>query len=424
MNILHTVEYYSPSVGGAQEVVKQISEHLVKRGHTVTIATTRLPERSTLEINGVHIEEFDIRGNSVDGVHGESKRYQSFLRQGDFDIMMNYAAQQWATDLVFPVLDEIPYKKILTPCGFSGLYMAKFASYFQELPDILRNYDYLVFHADNYRDTNFARQNSLTRWNIIPNGASSAEFELAGANFRQRYDIPPEGPLLLTVGSHTGVKGHALMIEAFSRLKTEHATLVIIGNTFGGANWWSNFVRPLLGAIKHRWLTKAANLVFNAVLGGIGPGCLSACRAHARWLNWRNGGKKKVLLLDLPRAEVVAAYQAADLFIFGSNIEYSPIVLYEALASHTPFISLACGNAAEIAAWSGGGIIAPTIQKNEGFVDGDPAVFAGMVDDLLIDESRRHKLANDGYQAWREHFTWEKIAVDYEALYERIILEK
>lgn len=36
MKILHTVEFYEPSVGGAQEVIKQISLQLVKRGHEVT----------------------------------------------------------------------------------------------------------------------------------------------------------------------------------------------------------------------------------------------------------------------------------------------------------------------------------------------------------------------------------------------------
>ena len=65
MKILHTVEYYQPSVGGAQEVVRQISERLVQRGHEVKVATTVHPGRSAKIINGVRIAEFDIKGNSV-----------------------------------------------------------------------------------------------------------------------------------------------------------------------------------------------------------------------------------------------------------------------------------------------------------------------------------------------------------------------
>ncbi|MBI5965999.1 MAG: glycosyltransferase family 4 protein [Chloroflexi bacterium] len=421
MKILHTVQFYSPSVGGAQEVVKQISERLVQRGHTVTVATSRQLDRSVRDINGVHIEEFEIRGNSAQGIQGETERYQSFLRHGSFDLMINYAAQQWATDLVYPILDELPYKKILIPCGFSGLYLPEFAGYFRELPYTLRNYDHLVFHADDYRDTNFARQYGLQRWSIIPNGASLAEFEAADTTFRERYHIPADEHLLLTVGSHTGVKGHALVLEAFRRLKAEHATLVIIGNVFGKGHWWRNFVHPLLSSTKQWNFARAAEIVSDAILGGIGPtGCLSSCQAHARRINLQNS-RKKVLLLDLPRMDVVAAYRAADLFLFGSNIEYSPIVLYETMASRTPFVSLACGNATEIAAWSSGGIIAPTIQKEQGFVDGDSVEFAGLVDELLTDLSRRQSLAEAGYKAWLERFTWEKIAADYEALYQSLL---
>jgi hypothetical protein len=73
MKILHTVEFYHPSIGGTQEVVKQISERLVKSGHDVTIATTRLPERNARDLNGVRIEEFDVSGNAVRGLSGETK---------------------------------------------------------------------------------------------------------------------------------------------------------------------------------------------------------------------------------------------------------------------------------------------------------------------------------------------------------------
>ncbi len=434
MNILHTVEFYSPSVGGAQEVVKQISELLVQRGHQVTVATTKLPERTVLDINGVHIVEFDIHGNEVRGFQGETERYREFLLNGNFDIMLSYAAQEWTADLSFPILDKIPYKKVLVPCGFSGLYWPEYVEYFRQLPDVLRRYDHLVFHADDYRDTNFARQHNIQNWSIIPNGASQVEFETVDETFRQRYGVAEAEPLFLTVGSHTGVKGHRLMIETLRQLKTERATLIVIGNVFAKGHWWRNFVHPLLISIKRGFFSRAGDnlsyfskvveILSNTLLGGIGPsGCLSSCRAHARWINLQNG-HKKVILLDPPRKDVVAAYHAADLFLFGSNIEYSPLVLYEAIASRTPFISLACGNAAEIADWSGGGIIAPTIQKDQGFVDGDPVVFARLVDELFSDPFRRQSLTEAGHKAWLERFTWEKIVLEYEALYERLISEK
>lgn len=388
MNILHTVEFYSPSVGGAQEVVRQISERLVRRGHTVTVATSSLAERSARVLNGVRIEEFEISGNAVSGFQGETKRYQDFLMGGKFDIMMNYAAQEWSADLAFEVLGKMHSRKVFTPCGFSALYNPAYSNYFSEIPGIMRQYDHLIFHAGRYRDVEFARQHRLSNYSIIPNGAARDEFEIIDSTFRRRHGIPENIPLILTVGSHTRLKGHRLSIETLRRLKTKRAALVIIGNVLSGKN------------------------------------CFEDCRVRAQRANWAGLGLKRVYLLNPPRPDVVAAYHAADLFLFASNVEYSPIVLFESLAAHTPFISLACGNAAEIAEWTGGGLIAPTHEIKEGVVEGDSESLAKLVDELLNNPEKRFALAEAGHRAWQSHYTWETITLEYEQLYEHLLERK
>lgn len=425
MNILHTVEFYFPSMGGAQEVVRQISERLAARGHNVTVATTRLKNRETRLLNGVRIEEFDISGNAVAGLHGEMGRYQRFLVEGKFDIMMNYAAQQWSMDLVFPMLEQIPYRKVMIPCGFSALYSPEFQEYFKQMPQWMRQYDHLVFHAGEYRDVNFARAYQIDNYSIIPNGASQAEFQQDVPSFRRRYHIPEDVPMLLTVGSHTGIKGHHLCMDAFQQMDINRASLVIIGNTIGSpAGFWSLFIRPVLSAIKHRDFGLAARLVRDLFSGTLEPGCLSDCLAQARKINQNKMSEKRVFVLDPPRMDVVAAYRSADLFVLGSNVEYSPLVLYEALASKTPFVTLACGNSAEIVRWSGGGILAPTYQKREGYVDGEPTDLARTIESLLNNPPELARLADAGHSAWLERFTWEKIVLEYEALYQSLVLEK
>lgn len=421
MNILHTVEFYNPSIGGAQEVVRQVSEQLTRRGHTVTVATNFHRDRRVFELNGVRIKQFNIHGNAVLGYHGEVVRYHDFLRHGNFDLMMNYAAQQWATDLVFSDLDLLPFKKVFIPCGFSALYDPAYATYFNEMPAVMRHYDHLVFHADHYRDTNFARRYNIPHLSIIPNGALRAEFENPDPTFRQRYGIPRDVPLLLTVGTHTGIKGHRLALEAFRRLQTPRAALVIIGNTMEPGNLWRNAIRPILGATKRREWHRLLYLLHQSLRGETGTGCLAECRAIAQDINRAFAPGKQVFLLDPPRADVVAAYHAADLFIFGSNIEYSPLVLFEALASKTPFLSLDCGNAAEIVAWSGGGRIASTLHRTGGFVDADPTSFACEIDEMLHHPDELSKLAGQGYIAWLERFTWEKLSAEYESLYLNLI---
>lgn len=424
MNILHTVELYSPSVGGAQEVVRQISERLAARGHHVTVATTRLKDRQTCTLNGVKIEEFDISGHAVKGIRGEVERYQRFLVEGNFDIMMNYAAQQWAMDLVFPVLEQIPYPKVMIPCGFSALYNPKFQEYFEQMPRWMKQYDHLIFHAGEYRDIDFARKHQIAHYSIIPNGASQAEFEQHIPSFRRRYRISEDAPMLLTVGSHTGIKGHRLCIDAFEKVDIKRASLVIIGNKVGSSRGlWLLFIRPLLSALIKQDFTRVVRLVGGLFSGALGSGCLTDCHMQAKKLNQNKESEKHVFLLNLPRSDVVAAYQAADLFLLGSNVEYSPLVLYEALASKTPFVTLSCGNSTEIVGWTGGGIVANTIEKEEGYVDGDPAEFAHAIETLLKNPLKLSNLAQSGHNAWLENFTWEKIVLDYESLYNRLVFE-
>ena len=42
MRILHTANTYAPSLDGVAEVVRNISERLVKRGHEVHVATSAI----------------------------------------------------------------------------------------------------------------------------------------------------------------------------------------------------------------------------------------------------------------------------------------------------------------------------------------------------------------------------------------------
>src|SRR4029077_19344097 len=169
-------ELYDPSVGGAQEVVRQISTRLAQRGHEGTVATRSLAERHSDRLDGVQIRQFEISGNAVRGMRGEVEAYRKFVLEGDFDVMMSYAAQQWTVDALLGMLDRIPFPHAIAPCGFSGLHDAAYSRYFRDLPGQLRNADALVFHSDSYQDIEFARRSGLQSSTVIPNGADEREF--------------------------------------------------------------------------------------------------------------------------------------------------------------------------------------------------------------------------------------------------------
>jgi L-malate glycosyltransferase len=392
MRILHTVELYDPSVGGAQEVVRQISTRLAQRGHEVTVATTKLEQRRSEQIDGVQVKGFAIAGNQVRGMRGELDAYRRFVIDGRFDVMMSYAAQQWTVDALLDVLNRIPYPHTIAPCGFSGLHDDAYTGYFRELPGRLRECQALIFHSNTYQDIRFAREHGLERLHVIANGADERQFgDLAALDerarvLRGRYGIDEETPLLLTVGGHTGEKGHALAIEALRQLEVPRAVLMVIGND------------PL------------------------GVGCRYSCRVRSARANVLSLGRKRVLLLKLARDEVVAAYRAADVFLLGSAIECSPLVLFEALAAGTPFLTLDVGNAAEIARWGdGAGRVLETERRARGRVGGRPADMARAVEQLLRDEPERERMGQAGRNAWEQRFMWASIATRYEELYERLV---
>lgn len=391
MKILHTVEFYYPIIGGMPEVVRQISEHLVTMGHDVTVATSKLSSRNDNTINGVKIIDFDISGSFITGFKGNIQEYKDFLLNSDYDVITNFAAQQWATDIMLDLLDEIKSIRVFVPTGFSGLYIPRWAEYFDKMKTWIKKYDMNVFLSHDYRDINFARANGIKNINFIPNGA--AEYEFLGENslnIREILQIPTHHFLILQVGSHTGGKGHSEAIQTFSTAKIKDATLLIIADNVEG-------------------------------------GCTQTCQEmQKQFLSSpeRLEDNKKLIIMSLPRDATVAAYKQADLFLFPSYIECSPLVLFESMASKTPFLTTDVGNAREIIAWSQGGQLLPTIKYENGLCKADILKSAALLEKIYSDHENRTRMASRGFQAWINHFTWNRIASCYEAMYKSLINRK
>jgi len=411
MKILHTTKSYHPSGGGMYEVTKRLSEELVKLGHDVTVATKKPSESLNENINGVKVVTFNISGNLALGLGGEIKKYQDFLINSDFDIITDFAAQHTLTDAMLPILDKIKAKKVFVPTGFTAFYMKEYKDYFENMRTWFKKYDMNVFLSNDYRDINFARENNVKNITIIPNGASKEEFlQKTDIDIRKKLSIPKDDFLTLHIGSHTGMKGHNESMKIFSKANIKNATFLLVGNDKN-------------------------------------TGCKKECEKKATKLNNSKIFKKlnkKIIITTLDRQETVAAYKEADLFLFPSNIECSPIVLFEAMASKTPFLTTDVGNAQEIIKWSGGGILLPTkksdylnsndflkynikkvlrlfgikyVHNDYKFSKAKILKSAKILESLYLDDIKLEKLSKSGYEAWLKNFTWEKISKDYEKMY-------
>jgi L-malate glycosyltransferase len=372
MRILHTVSYYAPdNGGGAEAVVRQVSEGLVQRGHAVTVATTFSPRRRVFEQDGVRIEQFAIYGvlnQSVLGIYGDTTGYLNYLQSADFDIIMNYAAQTWHTDLTCQVLGQLRAKTVLAACGYSGLIPPRsilYRRYFRRLPKFLKQYDAVVYHSANYRDKQFGDQHGISNYRVIPNGINQSEFEQSVIDFRHHYQIQTRY-LILCVGNHYQNKGHQRVINAFTRLHHDDVTLVIIGGN--PAAWYRSC-----------WAS-----------------CSKAAASHDR-----------ILLLDnAPRAHVVAAYRAADVFVSGSHVEVFPLVIVESMAANVPFVAFPAGNIEELR----GGVIVQSVQD-----------MANQINCLLDNESKRRELGQLGGGEQRAKYEWRAIVGQYESLYRDLL---
>ena len=398
LKILHTVEFYHPIHGGSQEVVKRISEGLVKKGHDVTVVTSFASERGGVkELNGVKIREFKVQGKLAYEMKGEIEEYQKFLLNENFDIMLNYSAQQWTFDALFPILDKLTSKKVLVPCGFSGLYLKEFISYYNKLPEYLNYYDQLVFLSHDYRDINFCKKAGFKNISIIPNGCALEEFkDGVSANeekaLRLKLGIPENDFLVLHVGSHTGIKGHDEAIKIFKKANLPNSSLVIVGNVFD-----QNCAKKCLRNSNRSKLFRKYKLKKNSIFS-----------------------------IQIEREDTVNLYKSANVFLFPSNVECSPIVLFEAMASKSPFLATDVGNSVEIQKFSMAGEIIKTKldYHNNSYANSfaDVEDGASRLRALYFDQSLRDFYAVNGYNTWISGYTWENITNQYESLYSTLVL--
>ena len=418
MKVLFAVELYHPSVGGAQVVVRQLAERLVSKGHDVTVVTTCLADRAGDLHKGVRIVGFDVRGNLAVGMRGEIQAYQNFLTSTSADVFFVYAAQQWTFDAAIPVLSRLRCTKVFVPCGYSGLYRAEYADYYRHMPDALRPMDAVVYHAESYRDLDFAKMHGLTYHVVIPNGADTDEFDVpVTPGFRSGIGSSDHDVLLLTVGTFTGSKGHQEVAEAFALTDFggRSAFLILNGNHPGAC--------PDSASVQLRILAREigwTRAIRHKLVRHLMPwrhrkeDPLQTCINE---INAGRFGNKKILKVDLPRDQLVQAFLQSDIFVFASNIEYSPLVLFEACAAGLPFLSVPAGNAREIAEWTGGGRICNAPVDELGYCRVAPTALARSIEALIADPDTLTKLSRQGHAAARQRYNWEVLALEYEKLF-------
>ena len=119
--VLLCAEWYAPSVGGVQKVVRELGEGLVRRGHDVTVATTSIEGRPGTLPGGVAVRGFDVSGNLVEGIRGDAEAYRRFVLDGGFGALLGFAAPPGAFGALRPDLSPGQAPPIQFPLGYPFL---------------------------------------------------------------------------------------------------------------------------------------------------------------------------------------------------------------------------------------------------------------------------------------------------------------
>lgn len=361
MRILATVEKYAPAIGGSERLIQRVAEGLAARGHEMHVLTGGEP--SERELGGVTVHRLALSGNEVRGIDGDRGAVVQTVERIAPELVFNYAAQTWPTDCCYELLDRPGRPRmVLAPCGFSRLHSRRYRGYYRAMPERLRSYDAVILHSRVYQDWRFASESGAHRLFVVPNGADPPD--ATEARLPTRAD--GQRPLAVTVGSHVLSKGHADFARAVSAIRR---------------------ARPLTGLI-----VAPPRRGLDALRG-----CQLACEMRAR--------ADRVELLDGSAPETVgAALRAADLFLFTSRIECAPLVILEAMAHGTPWVSYDVGNVSELA----GGVVVR---------DRDEQVRAAL--DIL--DGRRPELGAEGHDAWQAGHRWQDVVDRYESVFAEVL---
>lgn len=372
MRVLHTAHSYSPERTGVAEVVRQISERLARRGHEICVATSHVPGRPSVErMCGVEVRRFRVQGNAVTGIRGEAGRYRSFLTERRWDVVAAHHAHVWSTDLLLDALDCVAERSVFVAHGLSALLDPHYERYYARLAPTLKAAGTRVVGVSGTdEELGYFCRNGISP-TVIPNGVDIDEWRGPAAGIRRRWRIG-DGPWIISVSNHAGLKGHHRVRAAHRRVRADapetHST--IIGTPY-----------------------TAERLRLNPI--GIKGGCWYRCRAGSAvtpGFSLRSGAS---------RPEVVSAIKEADLVLVTSDVEASPLVVLESMVAGTPWVSLDVGC---VRGHSGGVVVL------------SPSDLHGTILELLARPALRDRLGKEGKRAAAAR-DWNDLVDRYETEY-------
>lgn len=319
MKILLTTPTYPPFNSGLGNAVQQQAIALASQGMEVVVATSGSNRglRKSCE-NAIKIKEFSISGSNslLYPLKGDIDEYVNFLRNGDFDIIIMNAWQNWATDIVLLNTKTISGKKYLySHCISTNVFMRPqplrsiirylcWRPYWWKLRGFIQELDGIIFLSDGGDDSRFddmkiARETGANI-HIIPNSLSKEAMDMLlkpSTNMSARNQ-------LISVGSYQWQKGFDFVLRAYAKSAAK------------------NKIPLKLFGQEHTKFSENLKKLSDQL------------EIDSNYVRFQVGIEGRALLEE---------YRNSRLFISGSHTECQPLVLLDANATGTPFIARKTG---------------------------------------------------------------------------------
>ncbi|NQE45707.1 D-inositol-3-phosphate glycosyltransferase [ANME-1 cluster archaeon GoMg2] len=223
-------------IGGVERHVLEISKALIKRGHFVTVLTTRAPHHK----NYHEINEFEIvRVPYGVPLYSSSIPFSIFryLDPDDYDLIHAHAANPTIADLAcLKNFGKIPfiltYHNDITKERYAGK-MISYA-YNKTLGDfLLKNSNVIIATTKSYAEKSIRLKRFKHKIRVIPNGVNLNTFNknIDEKKIRIHHSIPIQSKIILFVGALEMYKGIKYLLKAFKQVLNYEMTsyLVIVG---------------------------------------------------------------------------------------------------------------------------------------------------------------------------------------------------
>jgi glycosyltransferase involved in cell wall biosynthesis len=386
MRILTALTYYRPHTSGLTIYTEQLTRALAKRGHQVTVLTSRydpnLPARE--ELDGVHVVRANVIARISKGVLSRELGWLASEFVPRHDILHLHLPQFDAPGLALrgrlagkPVVLTYHCDLLLPPGRFNPLInwtvhrMNHLAA---------RLCDTLVTYTQDYADHSPYVSSHVSKLKVIPPPVALPQAsEQTLADFAQRLSATPGGPVIGMAARLASEKGVEILLEALPAIleRYPHACVLFAGqyqDVLGEAAY-ARRLAPLLERYQNsgHW----------QFLGVLDPEQMAAFYRH-------------INLLAVPSLNSTEA--------FG-------LVQIEAMINGIPCV------ASDLP-----GVRQPVLQTGMGKVVpiGDEQALAAAILEVLAD----HQRFTADPQAIRQRYSPEAIAGHYEELFTQLLKEK